>query len=56
MRSTKLGDGVKQTDGTWALTANSKSWPNATYVVVAKATDAAGNVGSSASITLVIKN
>ena len=47
---------VKQADGSWSLTANSKNWPNATYAVVARATDAAGNVGSSASITLVIKN
>ena len=54
--STKLGDGVKQADGSWSLTANSKNWPNATYAVVARATDAAGNVGSSASSTLVIKN
>jgi subtilisin len=53
---TKLGNGVKQSNGTWTLSANSTSYPNASYQVTAKAQDKAGNVTTSSAITLRVAN
>ncbi|SMH42168.1 hypothetical protein SAMN06295885_1898 [Rathayibacter oskolensis] len=54
--STKLGNGVKQSNGTWTLSASSASYPNGSYQVTAKAQDKAANVGTSAAITLRVAN
>jgi hypothetical protein len=54
--STKLGTATKTGTDTWQATIKSTSYPNGTYIVVAKASDAAGNVGTSMSSTYVIKN
>ncbi|QHC65363.1 hypothetical protein GSU68_01395 [Rathayibacter sp. VKM Ac-2759] len=54
--TTKLGNGVKQSNGTWALSASSASYPNGTYPVTARAQDKAGNVGTSAAISLRVAN
>jgi len=53
---TRLGSATKQSDGTWRAAFTSRSYPNGTYPVVAKATDAAGNVGTSPAVTLTIRN
>lgn len=54
--TTKLGAGTKQSDGSWRATFSSRSYPNGTYPVVAKASDAAGNVGTSSVTTITIRN
>ncbi|MCM6762706.1 S8 family serine peptidase [Rathayibacter sp. ZW T2_19] len=53
---TKLGNGVKQADGSWTLSASSSAYPNGSYSVTAKAQDKAGNVTTSAAITLRVAN
>ena len=54
--ATRLGAATRQADGTWQAAFNSRSYPNATYPVVARATDAAGNTGVSAAVSLTIRN
>ena len=54
--STRLGTAAKQADGTWQASLSSRSYPNGTYPVVARATDAAGNVGNSTVINITIRN
>ncbi|WP_196073345.1 S8 family serine peptidase [Nakamurella alba] len=53
--TTKLGDGT-QSGTTWSAAINSRTFPNGTYSVVAKAKDAAGNTGTSAAVKLIVKN
>ncbi|MGC5225250.1 S8 family peptidase [Micromonospora sp. DT81.3] len=52
----KLFNLVRQSDGTWRATLSSTNYPNGTYPIVAKATDAAGNTGTSATVTIQIRN
>ncbi|MDQ1083195.1 MULTISPECIES: S8 family serine peptidase [Microbacterium] len=52
--STKLGDGVRGSDGQWRTTLDSSKYPKGTYQVRSRATDAAGNVGWSATVTIRI--
>ncbi len=53
-----VGRASPQSEGIWTLTFNTKTsvTPNGVYVLTARATDAAGNVGTSAPITITIKN
>ena len=53
--STLLGPGVL-VDGSWTLGFDTRSRPNATYGVVAKAYDAAGNVGTSPVRYFTVRN
>ncbi|PPH52219.1 hypothetical protein C5C67_10285 [Rathayibacter sp. AY1E1] len=50
--ATRLGDATRASDGTWRLTVSASSYPAGRYAIVAHASDAAGNRGRSASITL----
>jgi hypothetical protein len=52
----KVADATKQSSGLWQATVNSRSYPNGSYPFVAKATDFAGNVGISPSITVTLHN
>ncbi len=52
--STKLGDGVRGGDGLWRTTLDSSKYPKGTYQVRSRATDAAGNTGQSAIVTIRI--
>jgi hypothetical protein len=52
--TTKLGDAVKQTNGTWRLVASTTAYPNGTYPITAKAEDAAGNTKTSTAINVKI--
>jgi hypothetical protein len=52
--TTKLGNLTKNADGTWRGTFNAASYPNGNYLVSARATDAAGNVGNSPAISLTV--
>ena len=55
--TTKLGNLTKTaSDGLWRGTFNAGSYPNGAYSVFARATDAAGNVGTSPSISLVVQH
>lgn len=54
--SNRLGTLSKQADGSWAGTLPSQTYPNATYSVRARATDAAGNIGYSPTISLTLRN
>ncbi len=54
--SLKLGEAVRRADGAWQLTFDTLRYPNGAYSVVARARDAAGNVGQSAPHTVVIRN
>jgi hypothetical protein len=54
--TTKVGDGVRQSSGSWDLSVNTKQLGNGTYGLTSKATDAAGNVGISATVRVVVKN
>jgi hypothetical protein len=54
--ATRLGTLTKQSDGSWGGTLPSRSYPNATYPVHARAVDAAGNTGYSATISLTLRN
>lgn len=53
-----VGWAVSQGGSLWTLTFNTKTaaTPNGTYILTAKATDAAGNTGTSAPSTVTIKN
>jgi hypothetical protein len=53
-----IGNATLTADGLWTLAFNTKTsvTPNGTYLVTAKAMDAAGNVGTSAATTILIKN
>lgn len=52
------GWATSQGNGLWTLAFNTKSGatPNAKYILTARATDAAGNVTTSAPLTVTIKN
>jgi hypothetical protein len=54
--TTKLGNATKQADGSWRAAFDSRRYPNGAYAVTAKANDAAGNVGTSAPITIAVRN
>ena len=57
MRITEhLGNATRQADGTWYATFESRKYPNGAYGVQAKATDLSGNVGTSAPITVTVRN
>ncbi|MCM6764406.1 hypothetical protein NB037_18490, partial [Rathayibacter sp. ZW T2_19] len=49
----RLGYGVAGADG-WTLPVDTRSFPEGSHVFVAKARDAAGNIGSSASVTVTV--
>ena len=53
--STLLGSGVRELDE-WVLAVDTRNYPNATYGFVAKAYDAAGNVGTSAMRYVTVQN
>lgn len=40
----------------WRAVFDSRRYPNGTYPVVARATDAAGNIGSSPTVDLTVRN
>lgn len=50
--STVIGPGTRQSDGTWTLTSDTRMVAPGTYAVTARATDAAGNVGTSAPVAV----
>jgi len=52
--TTKIGDAVKQTNGSWKLVASTASYPEGTYPITAKAEDAAGNTKTSTVINLIV--
>ncbi len=52
--STKLGDGVRGSDGLWRSTLDSSKYPKGKYQIRSRATDAAGNVGWSTIVTITI--
>ena len=54
--TTKLGNAIRQADGTWYATFDSRRYPNGVYGVQATATDPSGNVGTSAPITVTVRN
>ena len=54
--ATRLGTLTKQSDGSWSGSLSSRSYPNATYPVHARAVDAAGNTGYSPTISLTLLN
>ena len=54
--TTKLGNASRQADGTWRATFDSRRYPNGVYGVQAKATDPSGNVGTSAPVTVMVRN
>jgi hypothetical protein len=54
--TTRLGSAVQQADGTWRASFDSRRYPNGAYAVTAKAADAAGNIGTSAPITVAVSN
>ncbi len=54
--ATRLGTLTKQADGSWSGSLSSRSYPNATYPVQARAVDAAGNTGYSPTISLTLLN
>ncbi|MBO0984341.1 Ig-like domain-containing protein [Rathayibacter sp. SD072] len=51
--SKRLGYGVAGSEG-WTLPIDTRSFPAGSHVFVAKARDAAGNIGSSASVTVTV--
>ena len=53
--STLLGSGVRELDQ-WTLVVDTRKYPNATYGFVAKAFDAAGNVGTSSMQYVTVQN
>ena len=57
MRITEhLGNATRRADGTWYATFDSRKYPYGAYGVQAKATDPSGNVGTSAPITVTVRN
>jgi hypothetical protein len=54
--TTKLGNASRQADGTWRAVFDSLRYPNGVYGVQAKATDSSGNVGTSAPVTVTVRN
>lgn len=54
--TTRVATASLNAQGQWTATLNSRSYPNRSYTLTARATDAAGNVGVSAAITIVIRN
>lgn len=52
----RLGDATKQADGTWAVTVDSRKYPNMQVTVHGKAVDAAGNTATSAGTSVRILN
>ena len=53
-----IGPATLAADGLWTLSFNTKTsvTPNGVYLVSARATDAAGNVGVSPTVSVTIKN
>jgi Bacterial Ig-like domain len=54
--ASNLGTLVKGSDGLWRATFNAAAYPNGTYLVSARATDAAGNIGSSPTLSLTVRH
>jgi subtilisin family serine protease len=54
--TTKVGDGVRQPSGSWDLAVNTKQLRNGTYGLTSRATDAAGNVGTSTAVKVIVRN
>jgi len=54
--STKLGNAAKQADGSWRAVFDARRYPNGSYPVQAKAKDPSGNQGTSATITVTVRN
>ncbi len=54
--STRIATAARNAQGEWVASLDSRIYRNGSYVVTARATDAAGNVGTSAAITIVIRN
>jgi hypothetical protein len=52
---TVVGNAVAAGGNTWKLTVNTAGLPKGSYRVVATASDAAGNVGTSAPVTVTVK-
>ena len=53
---TKIGDAVKQSSGSWDLSANTRQLTNGAYSLTSRATDAAGNVGISTAVRVTVRN
>jgi len=47
---------VVQADGTWTITPNVALGDNATHTILVSATDAAGNISSSTTVTITVDN
>lgn len=54
--TTKIADATKATGSEWRAPYDTRNIRNGTYAVTARATDAAGNVGTSSAVRLVITN
>ncbi|AYG03714.1 S8 family serine peptidase [Gryllotalpicola protaetiae] len=52
--TTKVATAAKQSSGLWSATISTAGYPNGTYTFVAKATDAAGNVGTSPGVSVKV--
>ncbi|WP_165759553.1 Ig-like domain-containing protein [Rathayibacter oskolensis] len=51
--STRLGNAVQRDGGDWVLVTSARALDARSHTILAKARDAAGNIGSSAAITIV---
>jgi hypothetical protein len=56
VQTTRIAAGTLQPDGTWRATVNTSAYANGSYAITAKATDAAGNQGSSSPVTVQVAN
>lgn len=56
VRTTLVGTGALQPDGSWQATVNTAGFANGTYDMTAKASDAAGNQGTSSPVTVQVAN
>ena len=54
--NTRLGTMTNRGDGTWSVSMSSTAYGNGTYSVHARASDAAGNIGTSTAINVRIAN
>ncbi|CAN5275423.1 hypothetical protein BH11ACT2_BH11ACT2_16960 [soil metagenome] len=54
--TSKIADATKQPSGQWSAQVDSTTFKDGRYPITAKARDAAGNTGTSASITVTINN
>lgn len=52
----KIADATKVSASEWRAPYDTRNIRNGTYAITAKATDAAGNVGTSSAVRLIIKN